>query len=67
MTFEELLNETEPALQRYVRFQIGNKQDLIRHFHKSDFIRIELRTRVHHNIIKIPELSERFGNLFINR
>ena len=27
MTFEELLCETEPALQRFVRFQIGNKQD----------------------------------------
>lgn len=27
MTFEELLYEVEPALQRYVHFQIGNRQD----------------------------------------
>ncbi|MBQ6163572.1 MAG: RNA polymerase sigma factor [Clostridia bacterium] len=27
MTFEELLREAEPALRRFVRFQIGNKQD----------------------------------------
>ncbi len=27
MTFEELLREVEPALQRFVRFQIGNRQD----------------------------------------
>ena len=27
MTFEELLYEVEPALQRFVRFQIGNRQD----------------------------------------
>lgn len=27
MTFEALLHEVEPALQRFVRFQIGNKQD----------------------------------------
>ena len=27
MTFEELLQDVEPALQRFVRFQIGHKQD----------------------------------------
>ena len=27
MTFEELLREVEPALQRFVRFQIANRQD----------------------------------------
>lgn len=28
LTFEELLQEVEPALQRYVSFQIGNRQDV---------------------------------------
>ena len=27
MTFEDLLREAEPALQRFVRFQIGSRQD----------------------------------------